>query len=135
MPAFYRVSKTASGQSIPGFRPAVVCEAVNITRTLFLLVLTCGALLPAQPPRDPRHIENGFEIPDENYAGQPYVVTAGDGKWLCVMTTGPGKEGAPGQHVVSPRSADHGRTWTPPTDIEPGSAARFPCAATGSLNP
>jgi hypothetical protein len=90
-------------------------------RTLFILVLTCGALLSAQPPRDPRHIENGFEIPDENYADQPYVVTTGDGKWLCVMTTGPGKEGAPGQHVVSLLSADHGRTWTPPTDIEPGS--------------
>jgi hypothetical protein len=94
---------------------------VNILRTLFFHALACVSLLLAQPPRDPRHIENGFEIPDENYADQPYVVITGDGKWLCVMTTGAGKEGAPGQHIVSTISADHGRTWTPPIDIEPAS--------------
>jgi len=83
------------------------------------LLLFFAMPLLAQTARDPRHIENGFEIPHEFYADQPYVVITNDGKWLCVLTTGSGKEGAPEQHVVSTISADHGRTWSPLTDIEP----------------
>jgi hypothetical protein len=44
-----------------------------------------------------------------------------DGAWLCVMTTGPAEEGARGQHVVSTRSTDLGRTWSVPVDVEPAS--------------
>lgn len=68
---------------------------------------------------DPRHISNGNIIPDESYADQPYIVKTNDGAWLCVMTTGPGKEGAQGQHVISMRSMDHGRTWIDRADVEP----------------
>jgi len=68
---------------------------------------------------DPRHISNGREIPSEGYADQPYVVRTDDGAWLCVMTTGTGREGAPGQHVVSMRSTDRGATWTDRADVEP----------------
>lgn len=68
---------------------------------------------------DPRHITEGFEIPSEGYCDQPYVVTTDDGAWLCVMTTGPGHEGQAGQHVVSTRSTDQGRTWSPLADLEP----------------
>ena len=68
---------------------------------------------------DPRHIVNGSVIPDEFYADQPYIVKTNDGAWLCVITTGPGQEGAGGQHVVSRRSLDRGKTWEAAVDIEP----------------
>ena len=74
---------------------------------------------PASPVPDPRHLSNGWSIPSEGYADQPYIVKTDDGAWLCVMTTGKGVEGASGQHVVSMRSTDHGRTWAKPVDIEP----------------
>ena len=69
--------------------------------------------------QDPRHIANGFEIPSETYADQPYIVTTDDGAWLCVMTTGSGHEGDTGQHIVTTRSTDLGHTWSPPVDVEP----------------
>jgi hypothetical protein len=68
---------------------------------------------------DPRHISNGWNIPSEGYADQPYIVGTDDGAWLCVMTTGAGIEGALGQHVVSMRSTDQGRTWSDIVPIEP----------------
>jgi hypothetical protein len=73
---------------------------------------------PAAIP-DPRHISNGWNIPSEGYADQPYIVKTDDGAWLCVMTTGVGVEGAGGQHVVSMRSTDQGRTWEKIVSIEP----------------
>jgi hypothetical protein len=73
----------------------------------------------AGPTDDPRNIVNGFEIPRENYSDQPYVVITKDGNWLCVLTTGQGKEGAPKQHIISTISTDKGRTWSQPVDIEP----------------
>lgn len=69
---------------------------------------------------DPRSIPSGRPIPvPGHYCDQPYVVRTGDGAWLCAVTTGPGKEGAPGQHVVSMRSTDCGATWSAPVDVEP----------------
>lgn len=68
---------------------------------------------------DPRNIGNGWQIPSEGYCDQPYVIQADDGHWLCCMTTGRGKEGERGQHVVAIRSADFGRSWSAPIDIEP----------------
>lgn len=68
---------------------------------------------------DPRHISTGAVIPTEGYADQPYIVRTDDGGWLCVVTTGTGAEGAAGQHIVALRSADRGRTWSTPVDIEP----------------
>ncbi len=68
---------------------------------------------------DPRRLDAGWPIPAENYIDQPYVVVLPDGAWLCVLTTGRGHEGQGGQHVVSTRSADSGRTWSEPIDIEP----------------
>ena len=68
---------------------------------------------------DPRHISNGWNIPSEGYADQPYIVKTDDGAWLCVMTTGVGHEGQGGQHVVSMRSTDQGRTWEKIVSIEP----------------
>lgn len=68
---------------------------------------------------DMRDIATGREIPSETYCDQPHVVKTNDGAWLCVMTTGAGREGVAGQHVVSMRSSDFGRTWSKPVDVEP----------------
>jgi hypothetical protein len=83
-------------------------------RLLFLLAAAAFA-----QPNDPRNITSGSVIPDEFYADQPYIVKTDDGAWLCVITTGPGAEGAGGQHVVSLRSTDRGKTWEKAVDIEP----------------
>ena len=84
------------------------------------LFLIAAASAAAQAP-DWRLLSNGLVIPDESYADQPYVVKTADGAWLCVMTTGAGAEGAGGQHVISLRSTDRGRTWEKPVDVEPAS--------------
>jgi len=68
---------------------------------------------------DPRNIDCGYEIPSENYSDQPYIVRTDDGAWLCVLTTGPGREGEPGQHTVTMRSRDYGKTWEDKVDVEP----------------
>ena len=68
---------------------------------------------------DRRNIRTGYEIPSENYADQPYVVTTSDGNWLCTLTTGRGREGQPGQHIVATISSDNGRTWSRLIEIEP----------------
>lgn len=68
---------------------------------------------------DPRNIRNGRPIPNENYCDQPYVVIADDGAWVCTLTTGSAEEGATGQHVVSTRSTDLGKSWSELVDIEP----------------
>jgi len=68
---------------------------------------------------DNRLVNLGWEIPTETYSDQPYVVKADDGAWVCVMTTGGGHEGQPGQHVVTCRSMDQGQTWSDLVDVEP----------------
>ncbi|MBM3748519.1 MAG: hypothetical protein FJW34_22315 [Acidobacteria bacterium] len=70
---------------------------------------------------DWRRFSEGFPIPSEGYCDQPYMVTTRDGGWLCVMTTGKGREGDTGQHVVATRTSDLGKTWSPLVDIEPAS--------------
>jgi hypothetical protein len=83
------------------------------------LVSLLSVAMPALCGQDLRNIRTGWEIPSETYADQPYVVKTDDGAWLCILTTGAGREGARGQHVVSLRSTDRGRTWSEPVDIEP----------------
>ena len=92
---------------------------------------------PAAAVPDPRHISNGWNIPSEGYADQPYIVKTDDGAWLCVMTTGAGVEGAGGQHVVSMRSTDQGRTWEKIVPIEPadGPGGQLRGAAQGARRP
>jgi len=93
----------------------------------FLLLFSlavCGQIV------DPRNITSGSVIPDEFYADQPYIVKTNDGAWLCVITTGPGAEGAGGQHVISLRSTDRGKTWEKAVDIEPGSGPEASYAVT-----
>lgn len=78
----------------------------------------CPQAVPL-PGRDPRSIRTGCVIPDEGYCDQPYVVVTRDGNWLCTLTTAGGSEGANDSHVVATISADQGRTWSEPVDIEP----------------
>ncbi|MEN6429075.1 MAG: hypothetical protein ABFE13_27315 [Phycisphaerales bacterium] len=84
-----------------------------------LAVLFAAIISLPLAAQDLRNIRMGREIPTETYADQPYVVRTDDGSWLCVLTTGSGREGARGQHVVSLRSTDRGRTWSEPVDVEP----------------
>ncbi|MCC6859484.1 MAG: exo-alpha-sialidase [Bryobacterales bacterium] len=83
-----------------------------------LLLCACLPLLSAVDWRD---IRQGREIPTETYADQPYIVKTDDGAWLVCVTTGAGREGEAGQHVVTLRSTDQGRSWSPPVDVEPAS--------------
>ncbi len=69
--------------------------------------------------QDNRLVNQGWEIPTERYSDQPYIVKADDGSWVCCMTTGQAHEGQSGQHVVTTRSTDQGRTWAELVDVEP----------------
>ena len=92
----------------------------------------------AEDGRDWRNIREGLEIPTETYSDQPYLVKTNDpsttlssatlgagsagsarSAWLCEMTTGAGREGQAGQHVVTMRSEDLGKTWSDPVAVEP----------------
>lgn len=89
----------------------------TISRSFIALLL--GLLCAACGAQDWRNIETGLEIPAEGYADMPLVVTLNDGSWLCTLTTGPGREGAPGQYAISVRSTDQGQTWSEPVPISP----------------
>lgn len=90
-------------------------------RSYWKVVLLLAFSVPASrsPGSDPRDIRAGHVIPDEGYCDQPYVVLTRHGHWLCTLTTGPGREGDKGQHVVATLSTDQGRTWSKLVDIEP----------------
>jgi hypothetical protein len=69
--------------------------------------------------QDTRNLTTGSIIPDETYSDQPYIVKTNDGAWLCVLTTGSGHEGAAGQHIITQRSFDQGKTWMDKREVEP----------------
>ncbi|MFI4911919.1 MAG: exo-alpha-sialidase [Sedimentisphaeraceae bacterium JB056] len=68
---------------------------------------------------DWRLIEKGNIIPSRTYSDQPYLVKTNDEAWLCVMTSGTGREGEGGQHVISVRSEDKGKTWSQIVEVDP----------------
>ena len=94
------------------------------TRRDLLKTVLAASALNAQQTADSRNITSGFEIPKEGYVDQPYIVVTNDGNWLCVLTTGRGVEGEPGQHIVATISRDKGRTWSPLSDIEPATVRK-----------
>jgi hypothetical protein len=103
---------------------------------LGVVLLTCGA--PAaqqQSVPDPRNFANGNRIPVEGYCDQPRIVVTKDGTWVCVLTTGPGIEGAEGQHVVATVSQDKGKTWLPLVDVEPVDLERKSSYALALITP
>ncbi|MCE6989706.1 exo-alpha-sialidase [Dyadobacter sp. CY323] len=91
----------------------------HITAALMLLLMQDLAVTQTWAQSDPRNIATGPVIPDESYSDQPYIVKTNDGAWLCVMTTGAGHEGATGQHIITWRSFDQGKTWIDKQDVEP----------------
>ncbi|MBT8410426.1 MAG: glycoside hydrolase, partial [Octadecabacter sp.] len=84
-----------------------------------IIILASGLPAAGQGQFDPRNIENGSIIPDEDWGEQPLIVKLQDGRWFCVLTTGRGKEGSDSQHIVYTISSDKGKTWMPLRDIEP----------------
>jgi len=72
----------------------------------------------AQITTDWRLIRKGNLIPSKTYSDQPYIIKTDDDAWLCVMTTGAGREGEGGQHVISLRSNDQGKTWSNIIEVE-----------------
>jgi hypothetical protein len=83
------------------------------------ILLAAAGLLPAAEIPDWRNLSNGSIMLNDGYSDQPYIVKTDDGGWLAVTTTGTGVEGAGGQHVISQRSTDLGKTWSAPVDVEP----------------
>jgi hypothetical protein len=81
------------------------------------------------PPTDPRLLALGWDIPTQHYSDQPYVVKTDDGAWLVAVTTAAGHEGAQGQHVITRRSTDQGRTWGEAVPVEPGAGPEASYAA------
>jgi Concanavalin A-like lectin/glucanases superfamily/BNR repeat-like domain len=94
---------------------------MNLRRREFIALPLLQTLAAQSSPaaQDRRNIRTGSSIPKEGYVDQPYIVITKDGKWLCVLTTGSGVEGEPGQHAVATISTDKGATWSPLIDIEP----------------
>ncbi len=97
--------------------------ALLATLVIAVALLTRAGAAPEAPAPvpvpDPRHLSNGSPIPGESYCDQPYIVRTEDGAWLCVMTTAPGAEGSAGQHVITVRSTDRGKSWSQPVSVEP----------------
>ena len=62
---------------------------------------------------DQINLTSGSSIPTERYSDQPYIVKSDDGARLCVVTTGQGREGQSGQHVVTTRSVEPGAGMEP----------------------
>ena len=86
------------------------------------ILLIMGSFLAFTQLKDWRNLDNAVSIiPDEGYCDQPYAVINNRGEWVVVMTTGEGREGQKGQHIVSVISKDRGRSWESLVDIEPAS--------------
>lgn len=93
-----------------------VCKIILVFAILlFALEIKTGFALND----DWRNIVHGNEIPSLLYSDQPFLIKTDDGAWLCVMTTGIGHEGQQGQHLISQRSFDRGKTWVDRVEIEP----------------
>lgn len=67
---------------------------------------------------DQRILESGWKMPSRNYCDQPKIIKTDDGAWLATLTTGSGFEGEGGQHVISFRSSDQGKSWSEPVEVE-----------------
>ncbi|PCJ52621.1 MAG: hypothetical protein COA79_23740 [Planctomycetota bacterium] len=68
---------------------------------------------------DARNILYGKPIPSEGYCEQPNIIEIDSDTWLCVITTGKGKEGQKCQHIVAMQSKDQGTTWINQVSVEP----------------
>ena len=96
--------------------PIFLHKHINLAwLTIVVFWSLTGSLVTANAQsEDWRNIRSGTSIPDKTYSDQPYLLKTNDNAWLCVMTTGEGHEGAAGQHIISQRSFDQGKTWDKP---------------------
>ncbi len=88
-------------------------------KTILLISFSLLGIALSAQYTDYRNIENGYPIYENGYIDQPYMQILEDGSWLCVFTTGQAEEGLAGQHIVSSKSKDQGKTWSEPVVIEP----------------
>ncbi len=89
----------------------------SIVSGFFLIPLLFNCPVNGQY-NDWRNAKNGVPIYTNGYIDQPYVVVLKDRSWLVVFTTGAGKEGTGGQHIVASLSTDQGKKWSDPVRIE-----------------
>ena len=104
-------------------------SAAALAIAFVVILLPPVACLAGNAVKDRRNIVAGYLIPKEGYCDQPYVVVTKDGNWLCLLTTGPGKESQKYQHVVATISKDQGKTWCKLIDIEPGNVPGYRMAS------
>jgi hypothetical protein len=104
---------------LPGERAGVRGIVYSIVSRFIFILVSVSILASVAIAADPRDFSTGRLIPDQGYCDQPYIVITTNGNWLCTMTTGPGRESQPGQHVVATISTNQGKTWSRLIDIEP----------------
>ncbi|MEA1876100.1 MAG: sialidase family protein [Bacteroidota bacterium] len=87
-------------------------------KTLSIFYLFC-LFLQAANAQTNLNFDYGSSIYQNGYVDQPYIVVLNDDSWLCTFTTSAKQEGSSGQHIVSTRSFNQGKTWTDTVQIEP----------------
>jgi len=95
---------------------------MNLKTILTVLLIFLLPWLSRAQSNDWRLISNGQKIYEHGYCDQPYIVSTSDGIWVCTFTTSPGHEGNKIQYIVSTSSADQGKTWSAPVEIEAASS-------------
>jgi hypothetical protein len=103
---------------------------VRTNRVHILTACAIACLIATSAPADDlRNVETGLVMPSLKYADQPYIAVTKTGNWVCVLTTGKGREGAGGQHVAAAVSSDRGKTWSKLVAIESpaGPSASWAC--------
>eukprot|EP00039_Didymoeca_costata_P006090 m.87386 g.87386 ORF g.87386 m.87386 type:complete len:626 (-) comp13105_c0_seq3:158-2035(-) len=63
--------------------------------------------------KDTRNVVTGITLgsTSNSYYDQPQIVILPSGVWVCVLTSGPDKEGQPSENVYIQYSHDFGKTW------------------------
>lgn len=127
---FLRIQSRCEGR--PCFGPFTIWKCGSLT---FVLLFLWARAANSSPLPDPRNFANGRLVPVENYCDQPRILATRDGTWICLLTTGPGSEGANGEHVVATSSTDKGMHWSPLVDIEVPDQAKPSAYAVGLITP
>jgi hypothetical protein len=94
-------------------------KSTFLSLLVIFCVLTTASAVPDAEKVDRRNIRNGSAIHEHGYCDMPYAVVTKDGNWLCVFTTGAGREGQRTQYIAATISADKGETWSAPIALEP----------------
>lgn len=116
-----RVPLKNSGRKL-AINVLVVCCSVALATTTFWSLPALANAVERASVCEPKNDFNNLPIVwSGGYADMPYMAKLPDGRVGMVITVGSGREGAEGQHIVWLTSNDGGRTWSPPTPLEPES--------------